>query len=140
MTDSVAVSRRSFVAPLATCAVGLLAMIGGPFAATSPIRWPEVATATAVAIVAQFAALRFRQGTRTVYFAWGEASLIIVAYLVPAGWVPLVIGVGFAAGHGLFLLRTNTLWTVSKTVNIATLAICGAAGAATVHAIRTGKR
>ena len=67
-------------------------MIGGPFAATSPIRWPAVATATAVAIVAQFAALRVRQGTRTVYFAWGEASLIIVAYLVPAGWVPLGSG------------------------------------------------
>ncbi|HEY9481960.1 MAG TPA: bifunctional diguanylate cyclase/phosphodiesterase [Micromonosporaceae bacterium] len=140
MTDSVAVGRRSFVAPLATCAVGLLAMIGGPFAAESPIGWPEVATATAVAIVAQFAALRVRQGIRTVYFAWGEASLIIVVFLVPAGWVPLVIGVGFAAGHGLFLLRTNTRWTVSKTVNIATLAICGAAGAATVHAIRTGNR
>jgi diguanylate cyclase (GGDEF)-like protein len=140
VTDSVAVSRRSFVAPLATCAVGLVVMIGGPFAATSPIRWPAVATAIAVAIVAQFAALRVRQGTRTVYFAWGEASLIIVAYLVPAGWVPLVIGVGFAVGHGLFLLRTNTRWTVSKTVNIATLAICGAAGAAAVHAIRTGNR
>jgi diguanylate cyclase len=140
VTDSVVVSRRSFVAPLATCAVGIFAMIGGPFAATSPLRWPEVATATAVAIVAQFAALRFRQGLRTVYFAWGEASLIIVAYLVPAGWVPLVIGVGFAAGHGLFLLRTNAQWTVSKTVNIATLAICGAAGATTVHAIRTGNR
>jgi len=51
-----------------------------------------------------------------------------------------VIGVGFAAGHGLFLLRTNTRWTVSKTVNIATLAISGAAGAATVHAFRTGNR
>lgn len=140
MTDNVAVRRRTFVAPLATCAVGLLAMIGGPFAAISLIRWPEVAIATAVAIVAQFAALRVRQGTRIVYFAWGEASLIIVAYLVPAGWVPLVIAVGFAAGHGLFVLRTNTQWTLSRTVNIATLAICGAAGAATVHAIRTDNR
>lgn len=140
MTDTVAVSRRGYVAPLVTGVIGLAAMIVGPFVATFPVRWPAVATATAVAIVAQFAALRFRQGTRTVYFAWGEASLIIVAYLVPAGWVPVVTGVGFVIGHGLYLLRTNAPWRISRTVNIATLAICGAAGAAAIHVIRMGDR
>jgi diguanylate cyclase (GGDEF)-like protein len=140
VTESVAVSRRGYVAPVATCVIGLVSMVGGPFVATFPVRWPAVALATAVAIVAQFAALRFRQGTRTIYFAWGEASLIIVAYLVPAGWVPLVTGVGFGVGHGLYLLRTNGRWTLSRIINIATLAICGAAAAAAVHAIRMGDR
>jgi diguanylate cyclase (GGDEF)-like protein len=119
--------------------LGLIVMIGGPFVTTAQVRWHAVAFAIAVAIVAQFAALRFRQGTRTIFFAWGESALIVVVYLVPAGWVPLLIGIGFLVGHSLFLLRTGGAWSRSRWFNIPNLAVAGGAGALVAHALRMGE-
>src|SRR5262245_1980124 len=98
---------RRLAAPFITCAVAAVVMIGGLFLTMYPVRWAVVALAGAVAVLAQFAALRFRQGARTIIFAWGEASLIVVVYLVPAGWVPMIVGLGFLVGHALYVLRTG---------------------------------
>jgi diguanylate cyclase (GGDEF)-like protein len=115
-------------------------MIGGPFVAMRPIAWPSVAIAAGVAIMAQFAALRFRQGTRTIFFAWGEAAVIVVVYLVQPGLVPVLIGAGFLIGHTLFLFRTGGTWRRARLFNVTNLAIAGAAGAVVAHAIHMGVR
>jgi diguanylate cyclase len=140
VTDAQPVRGWHRAAAGSTAAVGVLAILGGPALTMYPVHWPAVAFAAAVAVIAQFGALRFRQGTRTIMFAWGESALIVVVYLVPAGWVPLLIGVGFLIGHQLYLLRTGGTWRRTWWSNVTNLAIAGAAGAAVAHAVRLADR
>ncbi|HEY1486452.1 MAG TPA: bifunctional diguanylate cyclase/phosphodiesterase [Micromonosporaceae bacterium] len=94
--------------------------------------------AIAVAVLAQAAALRFRQGNRMVFLGWGEAALIIVAYLVPSGWVPATIGIGALVGQCLYRLRTGTPFALRMLVNTANLTIAAAAATLVAHAIAGG--
>ncbi|HEU0240634.1 MAG TPA: bifunctional diguanylate cyclase/phosphodiesterase [Micromonosporaceae bacterium] len=135
MTESVATSGRRNVAPAVAAVFGVVVILGSPFLTMGRVNLPAVAIAAGVAIMAQFGALRFRQGTRMIFFAWGEGALIVVVYLVKAGWVPLMIALGFLIGHSLFLLRTGGTWRRSRLYNITNLGIAGAAGAVAAHAV-----
>src|SRR5437762_2253547 len=97
--------------------VALGSVTVGPLIGRSPGDWRWLALALCAAIFAQFGALTFRQGARLVLFAWGEAGLIVVVYLVPTEWAPLVISVGWLIGHALYLLRTGSTWTRRRFLN-----------------------
>lgn len=122
----------------ATCIAAVVAAIGGPLLSAIPRLWPGLTLALCAAIFAQFAVLRFRQRNVTVFFGWGEAALIVVVSLVPAGWVPPIIGLGTAVGYSLHLLRTGGSWSRRRLVNIANLTLAGAAGALAAHAVVPG--
>src|SRR4051812_24283284 len=113
----------------ASVLVALASATIGPLIGRSPGGWPWFAFAVCAAILAHFAALTFRQSERLVLFAWGEAGLVIVVYLVPMEWAPLVIGVGWLVGHALYLLRTGGTWTRRRFLNVANITTAGAAGA-----------
>jgi diguanylate cyclase (GGDEF)-like protein len=114
---------------LATGLLALCVALSAPVWTHPTLRWPALAWALGAATLAQILVLRFRQGTRTVLFAWGEAALIIVFYLVPVGVVPLVIGVGVLAGSAVYALRTRSSWGTIQLVGVANLTLAGAAGA-----------
>jgi len=84
------------VAAVATIAIGLLT---GPARQASALPAPAgFAIVAALLGVAQLARLRFRIGTGTVSFTWGEAALIVGLYILPVGWLPAAaaVGVGIA--------------------------------------------
>jgi diguanylate cyclase (GGDEF)-like protein len=91
--------------------------------------------ALAIAVLAQAAALRFRQVNRMVYLGWGEGALIIVAFLMPAGWVPATIGVGALVGQCLYRLRTGTAISMRVPVNAANLTLAATVGTLIAHAV-----
>jgi diguanylate cyclase (GGDEF)-like protein len=100
--------------------------------------WPKPVMAVAVAVLAQAGALRFRQSNRMVFLGWGEAALIIVAYLVPSGWVAATIGLGAFAGQCLYRLRTGTPFSLRILGNTANLTVAAAAATLTAHAVAGG--
>lgn len=118
---------------VATCAAALTATVLGLALGPHRVGWESFGFAIAAAVLAQFVVLRFRHGTRTILFAWGEAALIIVVYLLPFGWVPLVIGSGALIGHGLNLLRAGRRWTLTNAGNAANLTLAGVVGAGIAH-------
>lgn len=82
----------------ALCTVGIgLSISSDPHSAEVPAP-ARFAIVVLLLGVAQLARLRFRIGTGTVSFTWGEAALIVGLYLVPSGWLPAAaaIGVGMA--------------------------------------------
>jgi diguanylate cyclase (GGDEF)-like protein len=121
--------------------VSVVAIIVASVGAASvgvPAMWPRLVLAGTVAILAQAAALRLRQGNGMVYLGWGEAALIIVAYLVPAGWVPLTIGVGALVGQFMYRLRTGTPLSWRVLSNTRNLALAATAGTLVAHAVTDG--
>ena len=96
---------------------------------------PSVLIAVAAAVLAQFGALRFRQADRVLYLGWGEAALIIVAYLTSAGWVPIMMGGGGLVGHFLYRLRTRTPITWRLITNATNLIVAAAVGTAVAYLV-----
>ena len=114
---------------LATSAVALCLAVGAPLWTHPTVRWIPLLWALGAATLAQVLVLKFRQGTRTILFAWGEAALIITFYLVPDGLVPAVIGVGALAGQAVYNVRNRVHWNGVRIVGVANLTLAGAAGA-----------
>jgi diguanylate cyclase len=97
--------------------------------------WAQPVMAVAVAVLAQAGAVRFRQSNRMIYFGWGEAALIIVAFLLPSGWVPVTIGFGAAVGQCLYRLRTGMPVGVRIAFNAGHLTLAALAGTMVAHAV-----
>jgi diguanylate cyclase (GGDEF)-like protein len=68
--------------------------VGGLVVAPVPPRWWQFLLAVGVACAAHLLRQQIRVKLSVFYLAWGEAALIIALYLVPPGWVPLVIANG----------------------------------------------
>jgi diguanylate cyclase (GGDEF)-like protein len=104
-------------------------VLGGPVVAPgAPPLW-RLALAVGVAVVAHLLRQRFRLGSTVVYIAWGEAALIIGLFLVPAGWVPLVVAAGLLLSAGLRWLATRARPPRSPVEVAAGLALAATAGA-----------
>ncbi len=129
-------SRMPWVNAIAGVAAVTIAVVGALTTATTP-RWEPLVLAEAVSVLSATALLRFRQANRTIYLGWGEASLIIVVFLAPAGWVPAIIGSGTLLGQFLFRLRSGIPFAWRIAVNAANLTLAATAGAITAHAFAT---
>ncbi|MFY1636064.1 putative bifunctional diguanylate cyclase/phosphodiesterase [Solwaraspora sp. WMMB335] len=95
-----AFTAAAFVSALATIAIGWFTETAS--GATGDV--PAAARFAIVALllgVAQLARLRFRIGTGTVSFTWGEAALIVGLYLIPTGWLPAAAALGVGAAWAL---------------------------------------
>jgi diguanylate cyclase len=90
-------------------AAALAVVLGGlAIAPEHPSLW-SFALAAAVATVVYLPRQRFRVGGASFLYGWCEAAVIVALHLVPAGWAPLAIGVGYLAYAGLRWLRDRTL-------------------------------
>jgi diguanylate cyclase len=127
------VGRRTW--KISTFVVGCVVAVVGAAGDTRPQLWPQLVLAGTVAILAQAGAVRFRQANRVVYLGWGEAALIVVAFLLPAGWVPVTMGIGAAIGQGLYRLRTGTPFSWRIAINAGQLTIAALAGTLVAHLI-----
>ena len=123
---------------MSTASIGCVVSCIGVAVASLPRMWLPFVLAVAVAILAQAAALRFRQGNRVVYLGWGEAALIIVTFLVPSGWVAAIIGAGALVGQLIYRLRTGTPMSWRVVSNTGNLALAAAAGTFVAHAVVGG--
>jgi diguanylate cyclase (GGDEF)-like protein len=90
-------------------AAALAMVLGGPVVAPEPPSPWRLALALGVGCVAYLLRQRFRLGVTVFYLTWGEAALIIGLFLVPAGWVPLVVAGGLLLSVALEWLRSRTL-------------------------------
>lgn len=93
--------------------------------------WPAPARFAVVVLllgVAQLARLRFRIGTGTVSFTWGEAALIVGLYLVPAGWLPVATAVGVGAAWTLLSMfaESRTVPEIARVTASLTVAVAAA--------------
>ncbi|HEX6498034.1 MAG TPA: bifunctional diguanylate cyclase/phosphodiesterase [Micromonosporaceae bacterium] len=126
--------------------VGALVVVAGwwlgPFgvrgsAPTPTFGWVLAAVVTVV--VAQVARLPVQLRSSQLSVAWGESALIVVLYLVPAGWAPGVVGLGVAAAMALRgVPATNGVPSSRLSVmtrNGATLALATAAAAGVAYLI-----
>lgn len=82
-------------------AAALAMVLVGPVVAPEPPPLWRLAFAIGVTAVAHVLRQRFRFVATVFYLAWGEASLIIALFLVPAGWVPLVVATGTLLSAGM---------------------------------------
>jgi diguanylate cyclase (GGDEF)-like protein len=134
---AIASGRQSWRTTLyaSSAVIAIVVVVLGAIADGVPAMWPRLVMAGALATLAQAAALRLRQGNRMVYLGWGEAALIIVAYLVPAGWVPATIGIGALVGQCIYRVRTGTPLTWRILANTRNLTLAAASGTLVAHAI-----
>jgi diguanylate cyclase (GGDEF)-like protein len=87
----------------------LAVVLGGLVAAPEhPSPW-SFALAAAVATVVYLPRQRFRVGATSFLYGWCEAALIVALHLVPAGWAPLAVAVGYLAYTGIKWLRDRNL-------------------------------
>ena len=87
------------------------------------------------AVLAQAVSMKFQQGNRTIYFAWGEAALIITASLLPTAVIPGVMAIGALVGNALWRLRIGRPFEFRMLgQRRPTPTLAGLAGAWTVHA------
>ncbi|MEN3309926.1 MAG: hypothetical protein V7603_6128 [Micromonosporaceae bacterium] len=71
--------------------LGLVAQV---LDAGRPASLYQLAVAVGTVAVSQLAVVRVRVGAARLSLGWGEASLVVLLYLIPAGWVPLAIFLG----------------------------------------------
>jgi diguanylate cyclase (GGDEF)-like protein len=116
-------------------AAALATVVGGPVLASEPpVLW-RFAVAVGVTAVAHLLRQRFRLGVTVFYLTWGEAALIIGLFLVPAGWVPLVVASGLLGSVAVEWLRTRTLPPRNPVEVAAGLALAAGAGATVSSAV-----
>jgi diguanylate cyclase (GGDEF)-like protein len=120
--------------------VGALTAVGIGLAVDPP-RHPATvdllrfAVAAAVAAVALVARVRVRVSGSYVSLGWGEAALIVGLYLVPAGWVPLVMLVGVGVAMLVLQLANEARTPLVMVFNAASLTVAGATAAAVAEVI-----
>ena len=78
--------------------------------------------------------MKFQQGNRTIYFAWGEAALIIIASLLPTAAVPGVMAIGALVGNALWRCGSAARSSSGCSVSASNAELASLAGAWTVHA------
>jgi hypothetical protein len=94
-----------------------------------------IAIGVGIVVLAQFARIRVRAGKAVVQLAWGEAALVVLCYLLPAGWVPAVTMTGVVISQMLFQFIGDRRTGVMIAHNIAALGLASgsAAGVALAH-------
>jgi diguanylate cyclase (GGDEF)-like protein len=108
--------------------VALGAVVGGIIIdpRTPSVDLPRLCIAAAVTAVALIARVRVRvSGGRYVSLAWGEAALIVVLFLVPAGWVPLAMLVGAAIAMLVLQTFDESRTPMRMLFNAASLTVAG---------------
>jgi diguanylate cyclase (GGDEF)-like protein len=113
--------------------VGALIGFLGPVPSVEP---QNLAIAFSAAALAQAVSMKFRQGSHTIYFHWGEAALIICAFLLPTAFVPGMVGVGALVGNYLWRVRVGRPLELRMLGNASNATLASLAGAWTVHAIQ----
>src|SRR5438874_1405111 len=63
---------------------------------TRPAPWYLLAIAVGTVALSHVAVVRVRVGSTRMSLGWGEASLVVLLYLIPGGWIPLAIFLGVA--------------------------------------------
>jgi diguanylate cyclase (GGDEF)-like protein len=90
-------------------AAALAVVLGGLLAAPEhPSPW-SFALAVGVATVVYLPRQRFRVGATSFLYGWCEAALIVALHLVPAGWAPLAVAVGYLAYTAVRWLRDRRI-------------------------------
>jgi diguanylate cyclase len=112
---------------LAVCSGAVAAAVIGFVCEAATVALGTFAFAFASAVLAQFAQMRWRpSGTR---FAWGEAAVIVVVFLLPTEYVPVIMGIGTFVGLSLWLLLNNSRVSIRTAGNVANITLAGFAGA-----------
>jgi diguanylate cyclase (GGDEF)-like protein len=127
---------RAFTVGAALCVVALgLGLAARPDPANrlgvpALTAYELIAIGVTIAALAQLARIRVRAGAGVVHVAWGEAAIVGLCYLLPAGWVPAVAVVGVTVAQLLLhRLGDRRSWIVIAT-NAAGLGLASGAAAA----------
>jgi diguanylate cyclase (GGDEF)-like protein len=126
---------RALVVLVALAAVAGGILLGRRSAAG--VDFLRLGVAVAVTAIALIARVRVRvSGGRYVSLAWGEAALIVVLFLVPAGWVPLAMLVG--AGIAMLVLQSfdESRTPMAMLFNAASLTVAGTAATVVAQLVR----
>jgi predicted signal transduction protein with EAL and GGDEF domain len=83
-----------------------------------------IAVAVVTVAVSQLAVVRVRVGAARLSLGWGEASLVVLLYLLPAGWVPLAIFLGVLVAMGVLQLLGDwrPFWLIAYNATALTVA------------------
>jgi diguanylate cyclase (GGDEF)-like protein len=96
------------LARLGLLAAALVTVLGGLLATPDPPPLGRFALAVVVAVASYALMHRFRSGSEVVGYLWCEVALLVGLFLLPPGWVPLVLAVGYALGRAARVLLKQT--------------------------------
>jgi diguanylate cyclase (GGDEF)-like protein len=95
-----------------------------------------VGCAVLVAAVAQVARVRVRVGTTYLSLGWGEASIIILLYLLPSGQVPITLLVGVGLAQVILRAAGERRRALMMVFNATALTVAGTTAAALAQLVR----
>jgi len=121
-------------AQVLVCVAAIVAALVGFLQPVGRIDPKHLAFGFSAAVLAQAVSMRFQQGNRTIYFAWGEAALIITASLLPTAAIPGVMAIGALVGNALWRWRIGRPFEFRMLVSASNAGLASLAGAWTVHA------
>jgi diguanylate cyclase len=123
-----------YIVALLFVPLGLAAQALQPGRAGSPYLLLAIAVGTVT--VSQLAVVRVRVGAVHLSLGWGEAALVVLLYLIPAGWIPLAIFLGVWLTMIIFQLfgDRRPIWLMAY--NATALSVAGGCAAVLASLIR----
>jgi diguanylate cyclase len=140
LAGAAAVTRRVSLLILAVYIASVvfvpLGLLAHAFETDRPASPYLLAIAVGTVAVSQLAVVRVRVGAARLALGWGEASLVILLYLIPAGWVPLAIFLGVTLAMIVLQIfgDRRPIWLMAY--NAAALTVAGGCAALVAGLIR----
>jgi diguanylate cyclase (GGDEF)-like protein len=115
------------------CAV--VGVLHGPLHDITGVELLRLGAAIVAVALALVARVRVRVGATYVALGWGEAALIVALYLVPIGWLPVVMLTGISLSMVVMRVCREIHSTALMAYNAASLTVAGSCAGLVAEAI-----